>query len=79
MAAVIVTPEFINLEHPAILHAILLHLVENADVIGHDRRGLPVLRFEFVAHPWLLDKLAALGAAEEDFEDDDPAEDCKSA
>jgi hypothetical protein len=33
-------------------------------------RGRSVLRFEFAAEPWLLDKLAALGAREADFESD---------
>ena len=30
--------------------------------------------FEFAAEPWLLDKLAVVGSAEEDVEDDDPGE-----
>ena len=75
MAAVIVTPEFIDLDAPAISRALLRHIVHHADRIGIDTRGREVLRFEFAAPPWLLDKLACLGAAAEDLEEDDPAED----
>ena len=36
--------------------------------------GPAIMRFEFAAEPWLLDKLAVVGSAEEDVEDDDPGE-----
>ena len=75
MAAVIVTPEFIDLDAPAISRALLRHIVLHADRIGVDAQGHEILRFEFAAAPWLVDKLASLGAAAEDLEDDDPAED----
>ncbi len=74
MGHVIFSPAFIDLEHPAILRALFRHILDHADVAGVDVRGRPVLRFEVVCEPWLLDKLAAFGAAEEDLEDDDPAE-----
>jgi hypothetical protein len=45
------------------------HIVDGADIVGTDVRGRPVMRFEFAAEPWLLDKLAALRAAEENRED----------
>jgi hypothetical protein len=70
MAAVIVTPEFVDIENPVIARALLGHIVEHADIVGEDMRGRSVLRFEFAAEPWLLDKLAALGAREADFESD---------
>jgi hypothetical protein len=74
MAAVIITPQYVDIEAPAITRALLRHIVRHGDVVGTDRRGLTVLRFELAAEPWLLDKLAALGADEEDREDGDPAE-----
>ncbi len=75
MVAVIATPEFVDLEAPAVARAILRHIVEHADAIGQDERGRTILRFDLGAPPWLLDKLASLGAQDEDREDDDPAED----
>lgn len=56
------------------LRALLRHIVEHADCEGFDAFGRPVLRFEFACEHWLLDKLAALGAGDEDLEEDDPAE-----
>jgi hypothetical protein len=75
MAAVIITPQYVDIEAPAITRALLRHIVRHGDVVGMDRRGRTVLRFELAAEPWLLDKLATLGAEEEDREDADPAED----
>ena len=75
MAAVIVTPEFIDLDAPAISRALLRHIVRHAYCIGVDARGHEILRFEFAAPSWLIDRLACLGAAAEDLEDDDPGED----
>jgi hypothetical protein len=57
-----------------VLRALLRHIVEHADMAGVDAFGRPILRFEFAADDWLLDKLAALGAAADEMEDDDPAE-----
>ncbi len=68
------TAEFIDFEHPAIAGAILAHIVEHADVVGTDRRGRTVMRFEFAAPPWLIDKLAAFGARQADLEPDDDFE-----
>jgi hypothetical protein len=68
MSTVIVTPEFLNLEAPCLAVAILEHIIANADVVGEDRQGRPVMRFEFVCEPWLMDKLAAYGAINEDLE-----------
>jgi len=55
----------------------LRHIVEHADVVGEDVRRRTVLRFELAAEPWLIDRLATLGAADEDREESDPAEDCE--
>jgi len=74
MSRILTRPEFLDLEQPTVLQALLLHIVEQADVAGFDGYGRPVLRLEFACEDWLLDKLAALGAAAEDLEDDDPAE-----
>jgi hypothetical protein len=81
MAELVTPSQFLDLEHPTVLRALLRHIVEHADCNGIDACGRPVLRFEFACEHWLLDKLAALGAGEEDLEPDDhlaedsPAED----
>ena len=75
MADLVIPSEFIDLDHPTVLRALLRHIVEHADCDGIEAYGRPVLRFEFACEPWLLDKLAALGAGDEDLEDDDPAKD----
>lgn len=75
MADLVIPPEFIDLEHPTVLRALLRHIVEHADCEGVDAFGRPVLRFEFACEEWLLDKLAALDAGDEVLEDDDLAED----
>ena len=51
MSKVIVTPEFVNLEHPAVTRALLRHIVDNADIVGEDWRGRTVMRFEVAAEP----------------------------
>lgn len=68
MSNVIVTPEFINFEAPRLARAVLEHIIAQADVVGEDPAGHPIMRFEFVCPPWLMDKLAAYGAAGEDIE-----------
>lgn len=72
MATVIVTPEFIDIDHPLIARAVLRHIISHGDVAGRDAHGRTVLHFELAASDWLLDKLAALGAGDEDR---DPRED----
>jgi hypothetical protein len=32
--------------------------------VGEDYRGRAIMRFEFAAEPWMIDKLAALGSVE---------------
>ena len=73
-ARILVTPEFIDIEHPLIARAPLRHIVEHADIVGQDHKGRAIMRLEFAAEPWLLDKLAVMGARDEDLEDDDPGE-----
>lgn len=68
MSKVLITPEFINLESPPVMRALLHQISDRADIVGHDLSGKPVLRFEFVCDPWLLDKLAAFGASDDDLE-----------
>jgi hypothetical protein len=68
MSNVVVTPEFLNLEAPRLARAILEHVIAHADIVGEDPAGSPIMRFEFVCPPWLMDKLAAYGAAGEDIE-----------
>lgn len=75
MAAVIVTPEFIDIDHPLIARAMLHHIISHGDVMSRDASGRTVLHFELAAPDWLLDKLAALGGGDEDREDHDPRED----
>lgn len=74
MSVVSITPQFVDLEAPAVTRALLRHIISHADIVGRDWRGRPVMRFEFAAEPWMLDKLASYGAKDEDLEDDDPAE-----
>ena len=61
MSNVVVTPEFLNLESPRLARAILEHVIAHADIVGEDPAGRPIIRFEFVCPPWLMDKLAAYG------------------
>ncbi|MEO1020055.1 MAG: hypothetical protein AAFY56_20545 [Pseudomonadota bacterium] len=63
--------QFINLDDPRTAQALLRHIVDRADVVGEDLAGRPVLRFEFAAEPWLLDKLASLGAATDEMKCND--------
>lgn len=68
MSNVIVTPEFLNLESPHLARSILEHIVAHADIVGVDKGGRPVMRFEFTCDPWLMDKLSSYGASGEDLE-----------
>ena len=68
MSNVIVTPEFLNLESPRLAKAILEHIITHADIVGEDRAGHPVMRFEFSCEPWMMEKLASYGAAGDDLE-----------
>ena len=74
MSNVIVTAEFLNLEAPHLAKAVLEHIIANADIVGEDDSGRPIMRFEFVCPPWLMDKLAAYGVAREHLEAE--PEDC---
>lgn len=74
MAELVIPPQFLDLEQPTVLRVLIRHIVEHADCDGIDALGRPILRFEFACEQWLLDKLAALGAGDEDLEEDDPAE-----
>ena len=40
----VVTPEFIDIEAPPIMRAIIGHVLDHADVVVEDRQGRPVLR-----------------------------------
>lgn len=73
MKKVVVTPEFVNIQAPAVMQAMIEHFLEHAHVVGSDASGRPILRFEFACAPWLMDKLAAFGAGFEDLEPE-PAE-----
>jgi len=68
MSNVIATAEFLNLEAPRLAKAVLAHIIAHADIVGEDLGGRPIMRFEFVCDFWLIDKLAAFGAADEDLE-----------
>lgn len=68
MSNIVVTPEFVRIESPPVMRAIIDHFLDHAHVFGHDAHGWPVLRFEFACAPWLMDKLAAFGAVVEDLE-----------
>jgi hypothetical protein len=71
MSRAIVTPEFIDLEAPSIMRALLGHILDHADIAGEDAKGRPILRLELPCEPWLIDKLAAFGVRHEDREEDD--------
>jgi hypothetical protein len=64
----IVAPVFIDFEHPAVMHAMILHILEHADIQGTDQRGRPVMHFEFPVEDWMIDKLALFGVRDEDLE-----------
>ena len=68
MSNVVVTAEFMNLESPHLAKAILTHIIANADIVGEDLHGRSIMRFEFSCESWLVDKLAAFGAEDEDRE-----------
>lgn len=70
MARARVTPEFIDLDHPLIARAILMQILDHTHVVGTDDRGWPIIQHEFACPPWLLDKLAVMGSAEEDLEEE---------
>jgi hypothetical protein len=78
MSKLVVTPVFVDLDHPAITRAIVEHILENAHIVGQDELGREVMRFEFPVEPWMIDKLAVFGASEADLEpeplDDDERE-----
>lgn len=60
-------PSFaLNLEHPAILRAVLLGIVRTGDALGLAAPGRTVLAV--TVDDWVIDQLAAFGAAEEDRE-----------
>ena len=65
------TPQFINIEAPALTSAVLRAIIDSGDVIGHDESGRAILAL--AVEPWMIDHLAALGADNEDFEDGDYA------
>jgi hypothetical protein len=67
----IITPEFIDLEAPPIMRALLGHILDHADIAGEDAKGRSILRLELPCESWLIDKLAAFGARHEDREEDD--------
>jgi hypothetical protein len=58
---------------PAILRAMREHILEHADIVGHDAPGREIMRFEFPVEPWMMDKLAALGAGREELEPEEDA------
>ena len=68
MSKVLITPEFINLESPPVMRALLHYIFDGADIVDCDPSGRPVMRFEFACDSWLLDKLAAFGASDDDLE-----------
>ena len=55
-------------KRPGSLGRFLEQIIAHADIVGEDPAGRPIMRFEFVCPPWLMDKLAAYGAAGEDME-----------
>ena len=67
--AVAMLPHSINVEAPPIMRAVLRHILETGDVLGRDASGRVVLTL--AVDEWLLDKLAAFGAAAEDLEPDE--------
>lgn len=68
MGSIIVTPEFLDLEPPRLARAVLEQIIAHADIVERDSAGHPIMHFEFVCPPWLMDKLAAYGATGEDME-----------
>lgn len=42
MSRAIVTPEFIDLEAPPIMRALLAHILDHPDIAGEDAKGRPV-------------------------------------
>lgn len=52
------------------MRALLDHIFSHANVMDHDIAGAPILRFEFVCAPCLMDKLSSFNALLEDLEAD---------
>lgn len=73
MKKIVVTREFVNVESPPVMQAMIGLFLEHVHIAGHDARGWPILSFEFACAPWLVDKLAAFHATCEDLEPE-PAE-----
>ena len=55
-----------NVHHHDVMHAILEGIVETGDVLGAAGPGRTILAV--TVDNWLIDELAALGAAQEDCE-----------
>ena len=68
MSKVVITPERISLESLPVMRALLQHLFDHGDIVGHDPTGKPILRFEFACAPWLMDKISSFSASREDLE-----------
>ncbi len=63
----------LNLEHPAVLRAVLAQVVRTGDVLGPAGPGRTLLAV--AVDDWVIDELAALGAAAEDLEPELDGED----
>jgi hypothetical protein len=70
MAADILLPlRFADLDQPKVGATYLHYIVERADIVCRHSPGRQIMRFEFAAEPWLLEKRAAVGATGEGLED----------
>lgn len=65
-------PFALNIRHPDIMFALIWEIVNTGDVVQQTQDGGTV--FQVTVPNWLVDELAALGADDEDAENDDPGE-----
>ncbi len=63
----------LNLEHPAILRALLAQVVRSGDVLGPAGPGRTILAV--TVDDWVIDQLATFGAADEDLEPEEDGDD----
>jgi len=68
MAKVVHEPVFIDLEDPAIMREMILHILEGGHIEGHDHQGRAIMTFSFPIEPWMIDRLATFNVADEDLE-----------
>lgn len=68
MAEVRFVPVFVDFEYPAVMRAMILHILEHAHIEECDEFGRPIMTFSFPVEDLMIDRLAAFGSRFEDLE-----------